>query len=359
MSKSVGEVVDQLSSLLQLDKAAGWDPVGLQLGDPAAKVATLAVCHEVTPEVVDRLIATDVDMVITYHPLLFRPVTSLVAGTGAAGRAFRLIAGGIALAAVHTAFDVTAGGTADALADAVGLVAAHGFGPAWGKDAAKVITFAPATAAPAVIEAMATAGAGRIGAYSGCSYHAAGVGTFLPEVGAKPVVGEVGRFNEEPEERIEMIVSSSLIDTVVAALVQVHPYDEPAYDVVATQSNAGFIGRVGRLDTPMSVSSFAERIKERLGGVVRVAGSGALSTVAVIPGSGGSLMAGVAADAIVTGDVSHHQARAATASGVAVIDPGHAATERPGVKALYAALTDAAPDVLDMTDLDPDPWKEA
>lgn len=359
MTASIGELVEQLGSSLHLNKAAGWDPVGLQFGDPTQPVSTLAVCHEATDEVVDRLIAAEVDLAVVYHPLLFRPVTSLVAGNSPAGRAFRLIANGVALMTVHTAFDVIAKGTADALADTVGLSDAVGFGPAWGEDSVKVITFVPAAASAGLIQAMTMAGAGRIGAYSGCAYRSAGVGAFLPDATATPVVGEIGVLNEEPEERIEMIAGAAQLDAVVAALVASHPYDEPAYDVVATQSNAGFIGRVGKLEVAMSVSSFARRIEDRLGGVVRVAGTGTISTVAVIPGSGGSFIANVPADAVVTGDVNHHQARAAVSSGVAVIDPGHAATERPGVKALYAALADAATTVIDMTDLDPDPWKEA
>jgi dinuclear metal center YbgI/SA1388 family protein len=359
MTASVGELVEQLGSSLHLNKAAGWDPVGLQFGDPTHRVSTLAVCHEVTTEVADQLIAAEVDLAVAYHPLLFRPVTSLVAGNSPAGRAFRLIANGVALMTVHTAFDVIAGGTADALADTVGLSDAVGFGPAWGEDSVKVITFAPAAAVGGVIEAMTAAGAGRIGAYSACSYRSAGVGAFFPDVVAEPVVGDVGALNQEPEERIEMIAGASQADAVVAALVAAHPYDEPAYDVVATRSNAGFIGRVGKLEEAMSVSSLARRIEDRVGGVIRVAGTGTVSTVAVIPGSGGSFVTEAPADVVVTGDVSHHQARAAVSSGVAIIDPGHAATERPGVKALYAALSDAAPTVIDMTDLDPDPWKEA
>ena len=108
-----------------------------------------AAASALTGEVTDRLIAAEVDLAVVYHPLLFRPVTSLVAGNSPAGRAFRLIANNVALMTVHTAFDVIAGGTADALADAVGLTGAAGFGPAWGGDSVKVITFVPAEAVAA------------------------------------------------------------------------------------------------------------------------------------------------------------------------------------------------------------------
>ena len=358
MTRAVGDIAADLAWRFGQSKAAGWDRVGLQFGDPAAPVGTVAVCHEITPRVTDELLGMGADLAVAYHPLLFRPVTALVAGSSPAGLAHRLIAGGVALAVVHTAFDVVPGGTADQLARAIGLHEADGFGPAWGGETAKVITFAPAEAADAVADAMAAAGAGRIGAYTGCSYRSEGVGTFRPAAEATPYSGIHGVLNREPEVRIEMICPETRVSQVVAALVASHPYEEPAFDVVATRSNAGFVGRRGRLREPMPLAALADRVAGALGGRARVAGSGVVSTVAVVPGSGGSLLLDSGADVVVTGDVSHHQARAALAAGIGVIDPGHAATERPGVRALYAAVAEMMDTTIDLTNLNPDPWAE-
>ena len=166
---TVGEVATRLADMFNLGKAAGWDPVGLQLGDPGAPVSRVAVCYEITPGVTARLEESPVDLVVSYHPLLFRPARSLVAGSGAAGRAFRLIRAGIALVVTHTAFDVAPGGTADRLAQALGLGDITGFGPAWGPECAKVVTFAPPDAVEGIAAAMAAEGAGIIGRYTNCS----------------------------------------------------------------------------------------------------------------------------------------------------------------------------------------------
>jgi dinuclear metal center YbgI/SA1388 family protein len=358
MTQSVGEIAEQLFALLGFDKAAAWDPVGLQLGDPDAAVAKTAVCHEIDAATVQRLIDENIDLAVVYHPLLFHSVKRLVAGSGAAGRAHRLIANGVALVVAHTAFDVMAGGTADALANTIGLRDATGFGPAWGVDSVKVVTFVPAERVDTVVAAMAAAGAGRIGRYSSCSFQSAGTGSFLPESGADPFVGEVGALSRESELRVEMVAPASRVAAVIAAMTAVHPYEEPAYDVIEARSNAGFVGRQGRLDEPMTVEGLAEWVADRLGGVLRVAGSGPVSTAAVVPGSGGSFLLENDADVVITGDVGHHEAMAALANGKAVIDPGHIATERPGVKALYASVAESVPNVIDMTDTDPDPWKE-
>jgi putative NIF3 family GTP cyclohydrolase 1 type 2 len=44
--------------------------------------------------------------------------------------------------------------------------------------------------------------------------------------------------------------------------------------------------------------------------------------------------------------------------GLTVIDAGHIPTERPGVARLYAAVSELAPEVVDLTHLDPNPWEE-
>ncbi|NIR38808.1 MAG: hypothetical protein GWN07_23235, partial [Actinobacteria bacterium] len=94
------------------------------------------------------------------------------------GRAFRLASAGMALAVAHTNFDVAPGGAADALADALHLGAVRGFGPLWGADSVRVVTFAPADAVEDIAAAMADAGAGRHGDYAGCSFRAPGTGAF-------------------------------------------------------------------------------------------------------------------------------------------------------------------------------------
>ena len=359
---TVADVLDHLDVISPLGKAAGWDPVGLQLGDPAAPVARVGVCHEVTAEVLDAVEADRVDLLIAYHPLLFRPTTRIVAGNSASGRAFRLVTSGVALAVVHTAFDVTPGGAADSLAAALDLSDVVGFGPLWGPDAVKLVVFVPQSEADDVAGAMVAAGAGTIGRYSGCSFRTDGVGTFLPEAGAVPAAGAPGALNREPEVRIEMIAPRPSVDGVVAALVAAHPYEEPAYDVYEVRANAGFVGRAGSIGDQVTLGALADRVGDRIGGNVKLAGPvhDPVTRVAVVPGSGGDFIAAAAAvaEVLVTGDVSHHQARSASERGLAIIDPGHAASERPGIATLYAAVAQLTDAVVDLTHVDPSPWEE-
>lgn len=101
----------------------------------------------------------------------------------------------------------------------------------------KIIVFVPETHTDIVREAMGKAGAGKIGNYSFCSFSSKGVGRFKPEVGADPHIGEIGKFEEVVEERIETICPREKLDDVIAAIKKVHPYDEVALDVYFLENN--------------------------------------------------------------------------------------------------------------------------
>lgn len=357
---TVSDVLDALAAMAPFSKAARWDAVGLQVGDGAAAADRVAVCHEITEAAVEVMLTDPPDLVIVYHPLLFSPAVSFVAAPSPSGRGFRLTRAGISVAVVHTAFDVVEGGSADALAEAIGLSAVRGFGPAWGVESIKIVTFVPGDDVDRVEGAMAAAGAGRIGAYSGCSFRTPGVGSFLPGPGARPLVGTVGVRSTEPEIRLEMIAAARSRDQVVAALVAAHPYEEPAFDVYEVEANAGMVGRVGAVaDT--TLGELAAFVGATLGSPARFSGGTArpITRIAVIPGSGSSFLGAAhgIADVLITGDVGHHDAMAALDAGLAVIDAGHIPSERPGIDALYAAVSRIAPGAIRI-DSDPHPWEE-
>lgn len=361
MTHSVADVVLALDRIAPFDNAADWDPVGLQIGDRERSVTSVAVCHEITQLILDRLLVAPPSLVVTYHPLIFRPLRSLTAVSGPEGRALRLAEAGVAVVAVHTNFDVARDGTTDALAGAVGVVGAAPFGAEPGGDRIKLVAFVPEEHAERLIDALAAAGAGAIGDYRGCAFVGTGEGRFTPVEGANPTIGEVGEPTRVAERRVEMIAPRSRERALVAALRATHPYEEPAYDISDVRAAPVAVGRVGPI-AERSLGEFAEVVEAALDAPARVAGERArpVRTVAVVPGSGADFIAAAAAagaDVLVTGDVSHHRARAAAEQGLAIIDPGHGPTERPGVKALYASVRSIVGDAIDLTGVDDSPWE--
>ncbi|MCP5119344.1 MAG: Nif3-like dinuclear metal center hexameric protein, partial [bacterium] len=226
----------------------------------------------------------------------------------APGRTFRLARAGIAIAVVHTAFDVAPGGAADSLAAAIGLQNTTGFAPVWGRDSVKVTTFVPSDAVEKVALAMSSAGAGKIGNYSASSFRAVGEGTFVAEEGAEPTVGVKGQTTHAEEIRLEMNAPRSRLAAVAAALATAHPYEEPAFDFTDRVGDAGMAGRVGTPPAGTSLDDLAATVEQSLGSVPRVAGDGrsTLAKVAVVPGSGSDFFGAASAagaQAIVTADI--------------------------------------------------------
>lgn len=104
-----------------------------------------------------------------------------------------------------------------------------------------IIVYCPVDQADAVRAAAAGAGAGRIGLYDSCSFSSRGTGRFRPLKGAKPAVGTVGTTEEVEEERIECVAPEEDIGKIVRAIVEAHPYEEPAMHVLKMENYKKFL----------------------------------------------------------------------------------------------------------------------
>lgn len=95
----------------------------------------------------------------------------------------------------------------------------------------KIITFVPVKDAKKVRQAMGDAGAGVLGNYHHASFSTKGVGRFIPNEGAHPSIGEIGKQSEVEEERIEVICEENKVKDVVAAIKANHSYEEIPIEV--------------------------------------------------------------------------------------------------------------------------------
>ncbi|MER2297858.1 NGG1p interacting factor NIF3 [Pseudomonas promysalinigenes] len=95
----------------------------------------------------------------------------------------------------------------------------------------KLAFFVPASYVEGVKAAVFAAGGGRIGGYDHCAWQTLGQGQFRPLDGSQPFLGQTGQVEVVEEWKVELVVADDLIDQVVAALRQSHPYETPAYEV--------------------------------------------------------------------------------------------------------------------------------
>jgi dinuclear metal center YbgI/SA1388 family protein len=357
----LADLVATLDGWFPPDLAESWDSVGLVFGDPEADIRTVLVAVDPTAAVAAQAVRAGADLLLTHHPLWLSGVTGL---RGAKGRlAQQLIRAGVALFNAHTNADRAQPGVNDALAGAVGLADVHPLEDHT-TGLLRLTVYVPATHREALIDALSQAGAGTIGDYERCAYATPGSGTYRPLPGADPHIGGVGRIEHVAEDRLEMVLPMRRRRPVSAALLAVHPYEEPAYDfteIRRVDSGVG-LGRVGTVRT-QTLAQFAATVAEALPATaagVRFAGDpGAeITSVAVIGGSGGSELAAAsrAADVIVTADLKHHVVDEHLGEGgCAVVDVAHWASEWPWCGQTARRLSDLGIDA-HVSELVTDPW---
>jgi dinuclear metal center YbgI/SA1388 family protein len=332
------DVVDLLHGWYPPGTADSWDAVGLVSGDPDQAVRKVLFAVDPAPEVADEAAAWGADLLVVHHPLFLKPVHGIARTTPKARTLGALLDARCALLTAHTNADQAVGGVSDALATALGL---RDLAPVLSRDPAPVdmlTVYVPAGDAERLREAIAAAGAGTIGDYDSASFSSAGEGRFRPLEGASPTVGEVGRLEVVDEVRVEVMLPRPRRTAVVAAMLDAHPYEEPAYAVVevvpATGGETGS-GRIGDVE-PTTLGDFARIVAERLpstAGGVRIGGDPQrpVRRVAVCGGAGDFLLDAVLAtdaDVYVTSDLRHHPASEfLEKGGPALVDVAHWAAE--------------------------------
>lgn len=307
------------------------DPIGLALGTLNKEVRNVLVTLDVTDAVVDEAIANDCELIIAHHPPIFAKLSNLRTDNPQGQLYEKILKNDIAVYAAHTNLDVAPGGVNDLLADALQLVNRRVLDETYSENLMKLSVFIDVDNAEMLRHALAKAGAGAIGDYEACSFSTEGTGRFRPQEGADPYIGEVGQIEKVREEKVEVVFSSSIKNRVLKAMLNAHPYEEPAYDLVEMEvkTNKQGLGRIGTLSEPMTLKEFAQFVKEQLDvPALRVVGS--LDTmvhkVAVVGGDGNKYVRTAkfaGADVFVTGDIGFHVAQDAEVNGLNIVDPGH------------------------------------
>ena len=96
----------------------------------------------------------------------------------------------------------------------------------------KISVTVPSSDVATVRDAVCEAGAGVIGNYDFCSNSCKVIGTFRPNKKANPYIGEKNKLEYVDEEKLEVVCDVKKVKNVISALRKVHPYEEPAIDII-------------------------------------------------------------------------------------------------------------------------------
>ena len=129
------EVIYALERLAPLRLQDEWDNSGLQVGFPEAEVTRILVCLDVTEEIVEEAIAKECEMIVSHHPLLFKPLRQVSDATYQQRCVVRALASGISVYSAHTSLDNAPSGVNHKIAALLGLQDLRWLSPKEGEDA--------------------------------------------------------------------------------------------------------------------------------------------------------------------------------------------------------------------------------
>lgn len=349
---TVREICQYLNEIAPLAIAESWDNVGLLLGEEQTDVSRVTTCLTLTLDVVDEVVAAGAQLVVTHHPLLFKPVQKLNGSTSEGRSILKLLRSGIAVYSPHTAYDNAPAGINQQLAELFELTEIAPLRPRPTEAPFKIVTYVPKENVEQVRRGIWDAGAGVIGNYRDCSFNIEGCGTFFGADSTHPAVGQPGRLEQVPETRIEVVCLANRLEPALAALRKAHPYEEPAIDVFPikqlpgmTGFEIGGAGRYGRLPRPMTLAELNRLVSERLRqpGLQFVGQLDAtIEMLGIACGAAGEFLKDAhraGCQAFLTGETRFHSCLEARDLGMAIILPGHYATERPAMEVLARRLS--------------------
>ncbi len=360
----IKEIVNALEMFAPLPLQDGFDNAGLQVGLTDAEATGALLCLDVTEAVVEEAIALGFNLIVSHHPLIFKGYKSLTGRDYVERCIMKAIKNDIVIFSMHTNLDNALQGVNYKIAEKIGLKNLRILEPKE-NSLLKLVTFVPVKQAQAVREAVFQAGCGCIGEYDSCSYNLEGTGTFRAQEGTHPYCGEIGKLHQEPEVRIETILPKFKRGAVEKALIEAHPYEEPAYDFYPLE-NAWMqtgAGVVGELDEAETETDFLKRIKKtfEVGCVKHTSLNGRLiQTVALCGGAGAFLLPKAVkahADVFITGEVKYHD-YFYYENDILVAEIGHYESEQYTKEIFYSIIRDLFPTLsVQMTHVNTNPIK--
>jgi dinuclear metal center YbgI/SA1388 family protein len=347
----IKEIVCALERFAPLPLQDGFDNAGLQIGLTDVEATGALLCLDVTEAIIDEAISLGCNFVISHHPLIFKGYKSFTGKDYVERCIMKAIKNDIVVYAAHTNLDNAQGGVNYKIAEKIGLKNLR-FLSEKEDVLLKLVTFVPESHAGIVREALFNAGCGHIGNYDSCSYSVAGEGTFRAGENTHPYCGTIGELHREAELRIETVLPGFRKSAAVKALINAHPYEEPAFDLYPLKNNwvQSGSGIVGELDVAETELDFLKRIKKifDVDCLKHNKLSGRLIRKVALCGGAGSFLLPCAiatdADVFITGEMKYHE-YFGHESGILIAEIGHYESEQYTKELFYSIIKEQFPDM--------------
>ena len=345
----IKDIINVLENFAPPSLQEAYDNAGLITGNRETACTGILCTLDATEAVVEEAIKNNCNMVVAHHPVVFKGLKSITGRNYVERTIIKAIKHDIAIYAIHTNLDNILAGVNGKMADLLGLTDRRVLLPK--KNALrKLFTYVPSGHAEELRKAIWDAGAGDIGNYSECSFNTSGKGTFRGGADTDPFVGKRGELHTEEEIKVEIIFPYWLQGRVISALVATHPYEEPAYDIVALDNTFDRVGSglTGTLPHPVDEKTFLAQLKNVFGlSVIRhtVLTGRPIKTVSLCGGAGSFLITNAlraGSDVYITADMKYHEFFDAGEQMI-IADIGHYESEQFTIDLIYDILREKFP----------------
>jgi dinuclear metal center YbgI/SA1388 family protein len=344
------ELVKILDKEFHKDYSLNWDNSGLLIGDFKREVQKLVIALDVNDTVVDNAVKIQADLIFSHHPLILNPIKNITSDNPQGQAILKTVQNKIAIYCAHTNYDIMEGGLNDYIASLLDLENISCIipnKPKWFKFA----VFVPAGHEEKIRNAMCSSGGGQWKDYSCATFNTTGTGTFKPGSKSEPFIGEKGKLTFVDEVKIECIIMAEKLKYLVANVLEVHPYEEPAYDIIPIENvfADGGTGRIGSIGKSLKPDDFLQFVSRKLNiknfkyisrddlSVTKKE----IKNIAIINGSINSMISeisGLDIDCLICGEINYHNAQLISENNILVIELGHAESELFAIDDLFSKI---------------------
>jgi dinuclear metal center YbgI/SA1388 family protein len=346
MTLQLCNIIKKLEQLAPVNLKEEWDNIGLQVKSHNNEITGILIALDITQEVVCEAIDKKCNLIVSHHPLIFKPLLHINIDTPKGKIIQTLINNQISLYCMHTNLDNSSEGINQYLCKILNL---HSLRPLIANKKEllyKLVTYVPDQYLEKVKTELYKANLGVIGNYSHCSFEVKGTSSFKPLDGANPFLGEINKQNIQSETKLEILVKENEINKAIDLLLCVHPYENVAYDLIQLHNTIDLNGTgvIAEFDQEKNTDDFIDLIKKKLKlDIIRWAGKKKekIKTIGICSGSGGSYLSAAInsnLDVYLTGDIKYHEAQLAYESNILLIDIEHFNSEIVVLDLLYEYL---------------------
>ena len=341
----VQDVINHLEELAPLAYAEDFDNVGLLVGNKHTKITGILVTLDTLEAVVDEAIAHKCNLIVSFHPIIFKGLKNLTGKTYVERVVMKAIKHDIAIYSMHTALDNAFQGVNAMICNRLNLINKQILIPQ-SETIKKLTTYVPKEEAEQLRTALFGSGAGSIGNYSNCSFNVEGYGTYKGNEHSNPTKGQKEQLHTETETKITITFPKHLEHAILQTLFKNHSYEEVAYEVTTLENKNQKIGlgMVGELEESMSEQDFLVFIKDKMNAkCIRHSSflNKKIKKIAVLGGSGSFAIEAAkraGAEAFITADLKYHDFFMAE-NNILLADVGHYESEQFTKNGLVAHLT--------------------